>query len=80
MRGELSGAGGTAESVRRARGAGEPPLTPDQWAVWANRVLQEPILIANQGAHRSSARPLTVLFTILASTLYNSFVQMATNI
>lgn len=44
--GELSGAGGTAESVRRARCAGEPLLTPDQWVVWVDRVLQEPILIA----------------------------------
>lgn len=48
--GELSGAGGMAESVRRARCAGEPLLTPDQRVVWADRVLQEPILLPQPGS------------------------------
>lgn len=43
--GEVSGAGGTAGSVQTARCAGEPLLTPDQRVVWADHVLQEPILI-----------------------------------
>lgn len=45
LRGEVSGVGGAAESVRRARCAGDPLLTPDQRVVWADHVLQEPILI-----------------------------------